>query len=178
MKRNVLIFGLVLGTILCANMLYMVNICYNNPEFESNDILGYTVMLVVFSMTFFGIRNYRNKELNGIISFGRAFKTGALIAFAGSTMYVATWIFCYYLFVPDYLDKYTEHVLIQTAREGSDVNAKAKEMADFKEMYKSPLMVILITYMEVFPIGLIVALISSLVLKKKARQENVQDSNS
>lgn len=168
MKRNVLIFGLVLGTILCVNMIYMVNLCYTNPEFESNNIVGYAAMVVVFSMTFFGIRNYRNKQLNGVISFGKAFPTGALIALVGSTMYVGVWLFYYYLFVPDFLDHYIPHVLKEAAQNGASALAtKTKEMENFKEMYKNPFFVILITYSEVLPVGLIVALISALILKKK-----------
>lgn len=171
MNRNVLIFGLVLGAILCINLIYMVNLCYNNPDFESNDIVGYAAMVVVFSLTFFGIRNYRNKQLNGVISLGKAFKTGALIAIVGSTMYVVVWLFYYYLFVPDFLDKYIPHVLKEAARNGataSDLAAKTKEMENFKEMYKNPFFVILITYSEVLPVGLIVAFISSLILKRKS----------
>jgi hypothetical protein len=170
MKRNVLIFGLVLGTILCINMVYMVNLCYTNPDFKSNDVLGYAAMVVVFSLTFFGIRNYRNKELGGVISFGKAFKTGALIAFAGSTMYVLVWLFYYYLFVPDFIDVFIPHVLNDAARNGAtaaELAEKTKEMADFREMYKNPLFVVLITYSEVLPVGLVVALISSLILKRK-----------
>lgn len=170
MKRNVLIFGLILGTILTVNMVYMVNLCYQNPSFEGNDLLGYAAMVVVFSLTFFGIRNYRNKELNGTISLGRAFKTGALIAFVGSTIYVVVWLFYYYLFVPDFIDQYTLHVLHDATRNGAtetELAAKTEEMAQFAEMYKNPLFVVLITYSEVLPIGLVVAFISAIVLKRK-----------
>lgn len=165
MKKNILIFGLILGIILCVNMVYMVNLCYTNPDFKSNEILGYAAMVVVFSFIFFGVRNYRNKQLGGLISFGKAFKTGFLIALAGSTMYVVVWLFYYYLFVPDFLDAYIPHVLKETP--ATDLAAKTKEMEDFKEMYKNPLFVILITYSEVFPVGLAVALVSALILKRK-----------
>lgn len=168
MTRKVLIFGLILGTILCANMFWMVDRCYSNADFKSNDVLGYAAMVVVFSLTFFGTLNYRNKELNGFISFGKAFKTGALIAFAGATMYVVVWLFYYYLFVPDFLDKYIGHVLRECAQTSpTELAAKTKEMAEFKEMYKNPLFIVLITYFEVLPVGLIVALISALILKRK-----------
>jgi hypothetical protein len=165
MKKNIWIFGLTLGAILCVNMIYAVNLCYTNPDFESNDVLGYAVMVVIFSLIFFGVRNYRNKQLNGFISFGKAFKTGALIALVASTVYVAVWLFYYYLFVPDFLDVYIPHVLKETPE--TDLPAKTREMENFKEMYENPLFVILITYSEVLPVGLIVTLISALVLKKK-----------
>lgn len=170
MKRNVLIFGLVLGTILATHAVYMMSLVYSNPEFKSNDVVGYAAMIVVFSLTYFGIRNYRNKELSGAISFGKAFKTGALIALLGSTLYVVIGLSYYYLFVPDFLDKYTLHVLSQATRSGAtatELAAKTEEMKQFKEMYKNPVFAVLISYAEVLPIGLVVALISSFVLKKK-----------
>ena len=85
----------------------------------------------------------------------------------GSTLYVVVWLFYYYLFVPDFIDVYTDHVLTTCAPE--DVAAKAAQMADFKEMYKNPLFVVLITYSEVLPIGLLVAVVSALLLKRKPK---------
>ncbi|HYE55437.1 MAG TPA: DUF4199 domain-containing protein, partial [Chitinophagaceae bacterium] len=157
MKRNVLIFGLILGTILCINMFVMVNLLYNNPNLKTNDALGYAAMVVVFSLIFFGVRNYRNKQLGGYISFGKALKAGALIAVLAATMYVVVWLFYYYLFVPDFIDKYTAHVLRNCTV--ADLPAKTREMETFKDMYENPVFVILITYSEVLPIGLVVALI-------------------
>jgi hypothetical protein len=173
MKKNILIYGLILGTIMTINMVYMVNLCYTNPGFESNDVLGYAAMIIVFSLMFFGVRNYRNNQLSGFISFGKAFKMGAIIALVGSTMYVVVWLFYYYLFVPDFLDHYINHVLIDATRNGATALELADlktEMADFKEMYKKPFFVILITYFEVLPVGLVVALISALFLKKKKKE--------
>ena len=165
MKRSILIFGSVLGAILCVNMVFMVNLCYTHPDFKSNDVVGYTALVLMFSLIFFGVRNYRNKYLDGIISFGKALKTGTLIAVLGSTVYVVVWLLYYYLVVPDFLDVYIPHALKQA--DPSELAEKTKEMEGFKEMYKSPLFVILITYSEVLPVGLVVALISSLILKKK-----------
>ncbi len=167
MKKIALVFGLVIGTILCINMVYMVNLIYTNAEFIANDVLGYAAMVVIFSLVFFGIRNFRNKQLDGVISFAKAFKTGLLIVFVGSTMYVLVWLFYYYLFVPDFIDQYTAYVL--RVCPASELAAKTAEMENFKELYKNPLFVILITYFEVFPIGLVVALVSALILKKKSK---------
>lgn len=165
MKRNVLVFGLVIGTILCANMIVMVNLMYTNSYGKGNDVLGYAAMVVLFSLIFFGVRNYRNKELAGFMSFGMAFKVGALIALVGSSMYVVVWLFYYYLFVPDFIEVYTSYVLEQCSR--ADLPEKTAEMTNFKEMYKNPLFVVLITYSEVLPVGLAVALVSALFLKKR-----------
>lgn len=169
MKKIVLIFGLVIGTILCANMVVMVNMIYSDTSYKGNDIVGYAAMVVLFSLIFFGIRNYRNNLLNGYISFGKAFKTGILIAFVASTIYVVVWLFYYYLFVPDFIDVYTSCVLRNCT--AAELPAKTAEMANFKQMYKNPLFVVLITYAEVFPVGLVVAFVSAMILKKTVKPD-------
>ncbi|WP_285057552.1 DUF4199 domain-containing protein [Pedobacter ginsengisoli] len=167
MKKTVWIFGLIIGAVLVINMVAMVQMIYSNVTHKSNDLVGYATMVLIFSLVFFGVRNYRSKQPGNQLSFGKAFKTGALIAFTAATVYVVVWLFYYYLFVPDFIDVYTTCVLRQCAP--SDLPLKTQELQNLKEMYKNPLFVILITYSEVLPVGLVVALISGLILKKKAK---------
>ena len=172
MKRNVLIYGFVTGLIFSAHMVVKVGKLYSNPGYQAKVVIGYTAMVVMFSLVYFGIRNYRDKHLQGTISFGRAFKTGCLIALVGSSIYVLVWLGYYYLFVPDYPDVYTEHVLKNSSP--SRLAARTQEMALFRERYKHPLFVVLITYYEVLPVGLVVALISSLILKTRPANNQKQ----
>lgn len=157
-----------MGAILCINYIIMVSMMYSNPEFKSNDLLGYAFMLVVMSLIFFGIRNYRNKMLDGVISFGKAFKTGLYITLVASMLYVVVWLFYYYLFVPDFMEVYTDHVLHQCTSE-AELAEKKEEMETFNKMYENPVWVVLLTFAEVFPLGLVVSLISALILKKKTK---------
>ena len=171
MKRNILLFGSIIGGILCANMIVMVNMMYSDTHFKGNDVVGYAAMIILFSLIFFGVKNHRDKQLRGYISFGKAFKMGSLIALVGATLYVVVWLFYYYLFVPDFIDVYTGYVLTTCAPE--DIETKTAQMADFKEMYKNPLFVILITYSEGLPVGLVVALVSALLLKRKQFEKSL-----
>lgn len=169
MKKTVLVFGLILGGIITTMMIYGATQCCRNPESESNDIAGYAALIVAFSFIFIGIKNFRDKYNGGLISFGKAFRVGTLITLVASTMYVVVWLFDYYLFVPDFIDKYIQHVLYEARTDGAtqlQLDKKAAEMADFKELYKNPLFVVLISFAEVLPIGLVVSLISSLILKR------------
>lgn len=160
MKKHVLIFGAIPGLSWLLLQLYTVNQMYTNPDLETNDFLGYTAMIVIFSLIFFGIRDYRNKKLDGFISFREALKTGILMALVASAVYVVVWLFYYYLFVPDFLDVYSQFVLDNEMMD-------TEFLESLMSWYKNPFGMIFLTAMEVLPIGLFVALISSLILKKK-----------
>lgn len=170
MKKNVLVFGLISGLIITALMIVSTIMCYNDPNFEGSMLIGYASMLISFSFVFVGIKNYRDKYNNGVITYGKAFKVGLFIALISSTFYVATWLVEYYAFMPDFMEKYSAHVLNQAKSSGASAAEIAKqtaEMEGYKEMYKNPIFVILLTYMEVFPIGLVMALIAAAVFRKK-----------
>src|SRR5687767_1803822 len=109
MKKNILIFGLISGLIITAMMVGATVSCYNNPDFKGNEVIGYAGMLIAFAFIFVGIKNYRDKYNQGVISFGKAFKIGFYIALIASTLYVLAWLIEYYLFMPDFMDKYTAH---------------------------------------------------------------------
>jgi Protein of unknown function (DUF4199) len=174
MKRIVLVFGLIAGLIVTAMMIYSTTLLYNDGDFKASTVLGYTTMVIAFSFIFVGIKRFRDKYNNGVISFGKAFRIGLYITLIASTIYVAVWLIDYYVFIPDFIDKYTACVMKNAKSSGAsqaELNRKAAEMAEFAVMYKSPLFVVLMTYAEIFPVGLIVTLISALLLKRKARSK-------
>lgn len=172
MKKTVLVFGLIAGLIVTAMMLYSANMVYKTDHFKGSEILGYTTMLVAFSFLFVGIKNYRDKYNQGVISFGKAFKVGFFIALVASTMYVGVWLIEYYLFMPDFLERYSTCVIRDAQESGAtpaQINEKRESMASYAKMYQTPVGVILLTYMEILPIGTVVALLCALFLKRKKK---------
>jgi hypothetical protein len=170
MKKNVITFGLISGLIISVFMAVSVGICIRTGKFEGSMVIGYAAMIVAFSFVFIGIKNYRDKYNNGLITFGKAFKTGFYIALIASTMYVIVWVISYYCFFPDFMDRYCESVINGLKEKGVSedaINKQMTEMSTYKEMYKNPLFVILLTYAEILPLGIIITLISALILKKK-----------
>ncbi len=179
MKRNILIFGLIAGLIASSMLIAMTITCYTTNKFEGNMLLGYTFMLIAFSFVFVGIKNYRDKFNGGIISLGKAFKVGTLIVFIAATLYVLIWLVCYYVFVPDFMDKFIAHFVDELKAKGANAATIKKELLSmdfYKQMYKSPFGVILLTYMEILPVGLMVSFISALILKKKEKSEDAPGS--
>jgi ABC-type sugar transport system permease subunit len=172
MKKNAFVFGLVSGLIITAFMIYSSINCYYNANFKSNEVVGYAGMLIAFSFIFVGIKNYRDKYNNGVISFGKAFKVGFFITLIASTLYVLVWVIEYYVFVPDWMDKYCTHMINEAKSNGVsqlELDKTNAQMNSYREMYKNPLFVVLLTYVEVLPIGLVISLISALILKRKTK---------
>lgn len=163
MQKIVLTYGSIIGAVLAANMLVMVQMMYNDPEFMGNEVLGFSIMFLLFALIFVAVRKQRANQ-GGFISFWEALKTGLLISLLASTIYVVTWLVAYYLFVPDFFDQYMACTLKNTPAE--DQAAKIEEMNGMKEMYQNPVWVVLFTYMEVLPIGIVMSLIGALIFKK------------
>lgn len=164
MVNNILKNGILGGMIAAIVMASMVFYMKANPGEEPNAIISFISMLLAFTFLILGIREQREIN-NGTITFGSAFLTGLGISFVIATIYVLVWLFIYYNFFPDFMDRYGEMVLKNAKPE--DLAAKTTEINQMKEWYKSPVMVVLLTYMEIFPIGIVISLITGLILKKK-----------
>jgi len=173
MKKNVILSGILAGVIVASVMLVSAAKCYSDDNYEGSMILGYGSMLLAFSLIFVCVKNYRDKHNQGFITFGKAFRIGLFISLIASSFYVIAWLIDYYVFIPDFAEKFAQHNLRMAQTSGAstaELAEKAKEMADFKDMYKNPLMVILFTYMEILPVGLVISLLTALVLKRKSTE--------
>jgi len=99
---------------------------------------------------------------------------GFLIMAVASVCYVATWQVVYYKFMPDFTDKYAAYEVAKAKQSGASdaqIAEKAKQMADFKEMYRNPLVNIALTFLEPLPVGLVFTLVTAGVLSRKRRPE-------
>jgi hypothetical protein len=172
-KKNIIIYGLIAGIVVAVLMLFTLNYasyCEGNVDYATSMLIGYASMLIAFSLVFVGIRNYRDKYNGGVIGFGKAFKIGTMIVLIASTIYVIAWLIDYYFFIPDFAEKYSAHMLDKLRTSGAsqiEIEKQTKEMANFARMFKNPFFNAMMTYVEILPVGLIVTLISSLILKRK-----------
>lgn len=178
MKKNSIIYGLIAGVIVAVLMLINVNYIShgeNTVSYNTSLVIGYASMLIAFSLVFVGIRNYRDKYNGGLISFGKAFKTGIIIVLIASTIYVLAWLVDYFYFMPDFMEKYSAHMIDNLKAGGAsqtEIDEQTKQMANFAEMYRNPFFNALMTYAEILPVGLIVTLISSFILKRKTTKNH------
>jgi hypothetical protein len=170
MKSIVLKHGLISGAILVVMFAVTLPLCLKGIiDFDRSEVLGYASMVLAFLLVFFGVRSYR-EELGGAISFGKAFQVGILITLVTCAIYVICWEIVYWGFLPDFLDQYNAHALAKLraagATEAAIREAQAK-MASFAKLYANPLFNVGVTFLEVFPVGLIVTLVSAAILRRK-----------
>ncbi len=171
MKKIVLTFGLISGAIVAGMGAIMWPLCHTGTiDSDKSEIIGYTSMVLAFLLVFFGIRSYRENVGGGTITFGKAFQVGILITLITCTVYVVSWEIVYFNFMPDFVDKYAAHTIAEVRASGASDAAIAKtvkDMADFKRWYANPFLNVGMTFMEIFPVGLLVTLISAAILRKK-----------
>jgi Protein of unknown function (DUF4199) len=173
MKKTVLIFGLISGAMMAvfmfATLPFLDKIGYGKSLY-----IGYASMVLAFIMVFFGIRSYRENVGGGTVTFGRAFVVGILITVIASVCYVIAWEILYYNFIPDFVDKYTVYISDKMKSSGASaeaIQAKVQEMRSLKELLNNPFLSGVMIFIEPFPVGLIITLISSLILRTKKKAQ-------
>lgn len=173
MRKIVLTFGLIAGAVLSAMMLLTLPF-QDTIGFDNGAIIGYTTMVLAFLMVFFGVKSYRDTVGSGRVTFGRALSVGLLITAIASVCYVTTWELIYYKFAPNFGDKYATYAIEKAKKSGAtdaQIAAQTKQMTEFKEMYKNPLVNIAYTILEPLPVGILFALVTATVLSRKRREE-------
>jgi Protein of unknown function (DUF4199) len=171
MKKTILTFGLISGAIasilMTANVMLEDKIGYNKAL-----LLGYTVLVLSFLLVFFGIRSYRDNNANGQITFAKGFAIGISITLIMCVFYVISWEIIYFNFMHDFMDKYAAGVIAKAKASGASAAALQKQVDQLnhqKQMYENPLYNSAMTFLEPFPVGLIITLISAAVLRKKSQ---------
>lgn len=172
MKKTLLTFGLISGAIAAVWMVATIPFI-DEIGFDKGMIVGYTGMVLAFLLVFFGIRSYRDTVGNGHISFGRAFTVGILITLISCICYVITWEIVYFNFLPDFAEKYSNYMIEKTRSSGASAEEIAKQveqMKNMKSIYDNPFLNAAITFLEPFPVGLLITLISAAILRRRPRE--------
>ncbi len=171
MKKTVLTFGLLSGAVVALLMTALVFFA-DRIGFDRAVIVGYTTIVVSLLLVPFGIRSYRENVGGGHITFGRAFAVGILITLISCICYVIVWEVVYYNFLPDFVEKYGAYMVEKAKASGASqqtIEATIQEMKDMKRMLDNPLINAAMTFIEPFPVGVIITTISAAILRKKRK---------
>src|SRR6202140_1718194 len=174
MKKTILTFGLISGAISSLMMVATVPFA-DRIGFDKGWVVGYTGIVLSFLLVFFGIRSYRDNY--GQITFSKAFAVGISITVISCICYVVTWEILYFNFLPDFMDKYGAHMVEKLKASGASaaaIQAQVEQVKKYKQMYDNPLINAALTFIEPFPIGLVITLISAAVLRRKPQAQAAQ----
>jgi len=151
--RYGIIAGLIAGIPMVVNM-WMLPADSPGPG-AMNMITTYVVMLVALSMVFVGVRHYRDKVLGGAIEFGTALLLGLGITLVASVLYTLAWELSMAVSAFDFAAWY--------ARLFKD----PAEAQEFLRTYSNPIYRMAYTFIEIFPVGVLVSLVSAAILRKR-----------
>jgi hypothetical protein len=169
MKKIILVFGLISGAISALMMAGTMRVA-DQIGFDKGEYLGYTVIVLSLLMVYFGIRSYRDNVGGGQVTFGRAFTVGLGITVISCICYVIAGEILYFYFMPDFMDKYGAYLIQKVQASGASaaaIAAEVQKVEKYKEMYNNPLINVAMTFMEPFPVGLGMTVISAAILRKK-----------
>lgn len=165
MKQIILKYGTIIGVLLCIPMFVMTYMMYNKPEVQAPEWLVYFIHAAIMGVTYPGLLSVRKLLQGAGLSFFRAWKNALLMVLVGATIYVLVWLVLYYLFIPDFMEVFRNYFL-QHSEPGEREQAVV-QVEVFEALYENPLMVILFTYAEVIPSGLIVSILTAALARRK-----------
>ena len=165
--RYTLIYGAIAGAIAIAIMTATIALDLTGHG-SGAMLVGYLIMLAALSLIFVGVKRYRDVECGGVIRFGRAFLLGLGIAAVASLIYAIGWEVYLAASGRDFMADYSAAILKDMRAEGAApaaIEATAAEMRDLTESYRNPLFRFPLTFVEIFPVGLLVSLVSAGLLR-------------
>jgi hypothetical protein len=164
--KYILIYGAIGGAIVVS--VITATVVLGLPNHTHSLWFGYLVMLTALSLIFVGTKRYRDIECGGVIRFGRAFLLGFGMAAVAALVYTLGWEAYLgvsgYDFMTDYSASIVNGMRAHGATEAA-IAAKAAEMKSLAESYRNPLFRMPLTFIEIFPVGLLVALVSAALLR-------------
>ena len=167
MQKIALTYGILSGTIVIVTMILGL-VVSDGGSFLSSELFGYLTMLIALSMIFIAIKRYRDQELGGVIRFLPAFAMGLAVAVIAGVMYTLIWELYSMSNGYAFIDSYVNSAIEAKKAAGLSGEKLAQEIAALEEMranYGKFYIRMPMTFMEIFPVGLIIAILSAAILR-------------
>jgi len=161
-------YGIIGGLIVATPMVWLMLTAEPGKNPLGGMLVSYLIMIVALTTVFLGIKQYRDQVRGGVIKFGPAFLVGLGISFVASLFYVAGWEFSITFSKFDFVAWYSNLLLESAKSSGASASELAKAAADvqsFQTMYANPLLRMSMTFIEIFPVGVLISLISAALLR-------------
>ena len=167
MKKTVLRFGLY-GAITISVLFILAWVLGGNLDYSLQEVIGYASMIVSLGFVYVGIKHFRDKENNGMVSFKKALTIGVLISLITALAFGMLDVI-YLQFNPEFTEEYYTHATeaMRTELPQAEFETKLAELEAQKELFSNPIFSFLLMALTVFIIGFIISLISAVILQRK-----------
>ena len=168
MIRLILIYGAIGGLIVAVPMVVMMLTLTEETAPENGALYGYLTMIVALTTVFLGVKHYRDKMQGGVIRFVPALGVGLAISAVAGVIYVIGWEISLALTGFDFGATYSK-MMLDAARADGATEAELARVATaaetFARNYQNPLYRWPITFVEIFPVGVLISLVSAALLR-------------
>ena len=168
MLKSILIYGAVAGVIVGVPMFMGQVLVDGHAPIAFSMAVGYATMLVALSMVFLGVKRQRDTAGGGVIKFWPALGMGLAISAIAGLFYVATWELTQALTGHQFVSEYANTVVAEKQAAGAgaaEIAALRAQMDAFAVQYANPLFRLPMTFAEIFPVGLLVSIVSAALLR-------------
>ena len=168
MLTKILSYGAVAGLLVGIPLSASVVAMQGHSASPYGLVFGYLTMLIALSIVFVAIKRHRDADLGGVIGFWPAFGLGLGISAVAGIFYVLAWEATVAFTHMDFATDYAKGLIAQQKAKGVTGEALAKftaEMEDFKIQYAKPSYRLPMTFAEIFPVGVLVSLVSAGLLR-------------
>ncbi len=168
MLRYILIYGVIAGGIVGVPLSILTLTMSGQAMMHYGMLIGYLTMLIALTAVFVAIKRHRDVDLGGVIRFWPALALGLGVSVVAGVIYVITWEASCAIAHADFAGAYARAMIAQQEAKGLSGVALERfraEMEQFKVQYANPLYRWPMTFAEIFPVGVIVSLVSAGLLR-------------
>ena len=163
MRKIVWTFGIIAGIISGGIFFLDIPEPGETMDFEDGKIWGYVSMIVALSTIFFAVWQYRKTTSSNSVGFKKSFLIGFYITLIASAFYIVGWEIYFNLYASDFGDQYVAFQQEQLEAQGKtsdEIETILGPQRETMEMYSENFFFRAgLTFLEIFPVGLIVSLL-------------------
>jgi hypothetical protein len=164
MLRYILIYGVIAGAGVGVPLSVLTLSMSGQSMMHYGMLIGYLTMLIALSAVFVAVKRHRDVDLGGVIRFWQALLLGLGISFVAGVIYVIAWDVSCAIAHADFAAAYARAMVAEQQAKGVSGAALERfraEMEQFRVQYANPLYRWPMTFAEIFPVGVIVSLLSA-----------------
>ncbi|MGA2953362.1 MAG: DUF4199 domain-containing protein [Caulobacteraceae bacterium] len=168
MLRYIVTYGVIAGVVVGVPLSAMTLTMSGHAMMSYGMLIGYLTMLIALSAVFLAIKRHRDVDLGGVIKFWPALMLGLGVSAVAGVIYVIAWEVSCAVAHADFAGAYARAMIAEQEAKGVSGVALARfkaEMDQFKVQYANPLWRWPETFAEIFPVGVIVSLVSAALLR-------------